>query len=336
MEHISSIRRKLSLTVAAILLILTLPAPLSACQKKYTPIPSSGEELRTVMTIGGFEVPYEQYRYFFLGYKSELEKNNSEITPALESRLKKTVMETLRGVYATLSLCAEYGINIKDSDISEAVDEYINNTLEEYGEREKYTAALKEQNLNDSTFRFFTAVDICESNLFEKLTQELDVIPSDRDSVISYLESDAVVRIAHVFIQNDPQDNIEENRTLANEVSQKALAGVDFELLIKDYSEDFNLPPDGLYINHLDMPAEYENAAFNLSLNESSAALETDSGFYVLKRLPKDAEYIENNYQTLKSGYLESTFYTLIEEKRANITLTTTEFYKTLDINTIK
>ena len=107
-------------------------------------------------------------------------------------------------------------------------------------------------------------------------------------------------------------------------------------LAILGGSEDFNLPPDGLYINHLDMPAEYENAAFNLSLNESSAALETDSGFYVLKRLPKDAEYIENNYQTLKSGYLESTFYTLIEEKRANITLTTTEFYKTLDINTIK
>lgn len=341
MVYISDIRRGVIRTLAAILMICLVTGLMAGCGNKYKPVPSTGEELRIVMTINGFDVPYELYRYFYLGYKSEFEKGDPTIWDkpegsALEAKLNESVISALKGVYASLSLCRDHGISMNDTAVQEYVDQYVIDTIDEYGGRDKYLKALASKNMNDSSFRFFMGVDKCESELYNVLTTGLGIIPDDKDSVMAYLNSDKVIRVVQVLIQNDEDDSIDANRALAEEVQSKAKSGVDFNTLIKDYSEDFLMRTDGYYLNHLDMIEEFENAAYKLAVNEVSGVVETHIGFHIIKRLPKEPSYITENYEDLKLAYLNSAFYTIIEEKREGLSYSTTEFYKTLNIKTVK
>ncbi|NLK40344.1 MAG: hypothetical protein GX303_08925 [Clostridiales bacterium] len=341
MVYITKLRTGFLRAITVLIIICMGITGLSACGKKYAPIPSTEDDLRVVMTIDGFEVPYEQYRYFFLNYKKEIEDGNPTIwdgpqAAELEAELEKAVISALKGVYATLSLCNEYGININDAVVKEYVNDFIVETINEFGGRDKYLKELASKNMNDSTFRFFMGLDKCESELYAVLTTGLNIIPSDEESVMTYLNSDSMIRVVHILIQNDEGDDIDDNRALAEDVLAKALSGDDFNSLIRDYSEDYLMTTDGYYITPLDMIEAFEKAAYELEVNEISDVVETYLGFHIIKRLPKSSTYISKHFDELKLKYLNSEFYSIIEEKKKTLNHVPTEFYKSLSIKTVQ
>ena len=87
------------------------------------------------------------------------------------------------------------------------------------------------------------------------------------------------------------------------------------------YNNDYGDTGYGYYFARGEMEEAYEMAAFALAEYDVSEVLETDDGFYIIMRLPKDGDYIERNFQSLKE---QSYFIVLngkVEEKLADMPL---------------
>jgi len=80
----------------------------------------------------------------------------------------------------------------------------------------------------------------------------------------------------------------------------------------------------------------FEKAAYELEVNEISDVVETYLGFHIIKRLPKSSTYISKHFDELKLKYLNSEFYSIIEEKKKTLNHVPTEFYKSLSIKTVQ
>lgn len=87
----------------------------------------------------------------------------------------------------------------------------------------------------------------------------------------------------------------------AEEVLAKVQAGEDFDTLIKDYNEDPGETVnddgsiDGYYFKKGGMVEDFENAFMELQDNETSGIVETTYGYHIIKRLPIDEQYINDN-----------------------------------------
>ena len=99
----------------------------------------------------------------------------------------------------------------------------------------------------------------------------------------------------------------EEAKKLAEEVLDKAKSGEDFDKLIKEYGWDPGMETyeQGYYMNrNSNFVDEFKNAGFKLKENEVSDLVEsTEYGWFIIKRLPVDMDYVEKNLDSLIVEY---------------------------------
>lgn len=99
----------------------------------------------------------------------------------------------------------------------------------------------------------------------------------------------------------------EEAKKLAEEVLDKAKSGEDFDKLIKEYGWDPGMETyeQGYYMNrNSNFVDEFKNAGFKLKENEISDLVEsTEYGWFIIKRLPVDMDYVEKNIDSLIVEY---------------------------------
>ena len=294
---------------------------------------------QTALYAGSYTVTYDLYRYFYLNYKAELKadyKNDAgEIeTDALDRAVRARIAEAVRGLYATISLAADYGITPEDGDIKAAAAEYIDSVRDYYG-ASGYTAELEKNFMTDKVFDFLVRVDGTEDKLFAAMTAEGGAIESGDEALLAIFRGDAFVRVKQIFIENDAGESVEDNRALADEVLAEYRGGVDFATLIGRYSEDFSMPADGYYFTHGEMTAAFEAAAFALGEGEVSEVVESDDGFHILLRLPKDESYVTAHFDELKSQYQNAQFYAQIDARAAKLTVTEADYVRALDAKEI-
>lgn len=170
--------------IIALILALTMLLPLYACKKKteYSPVESTDEEARTVMTLSmdgkEYNVKYELYRAFFLTYKSEVDGGNAEVwtgdsKEVYIDRINSMILERITEIYAAFAMCEKIGFDLYSKDVENQIKEYVRISVEggSYGQEnvegyesyEEYLAALKSMNLNYSVqtllFRHAIATD---------------------------------------------------------------------------------------------------------------------------------------------------------------------------------
>ncbi|WP_124098489.1 peptidylprolyl isomerase [Ruminococcus sp. Marseille-P6503] len=96
-------------------------------------------------------------------------------------------------------------------------------------------------------------------------------------------------------------------KKLAEEVLEKARSGEDFDSLIKEYGWDPGMEADsqGYYMNrNSNYVEEFINAGFDLEENEVSDLVEsTTYGWFIIKRLPIDMDYVEENIESMIIEY---------------------------------
>lgn len=294
---------------------------------------------QTALYAGSYTVTYDLYRYFYLNYKAELAadyKNDAgEVeTDALDRAVRARIAEAVRGLYATISLAADYGITPEDGDIKAAATEYIDSVRDYYGASD-YAVELESNYMTEKVFDFLVRVDGTEDKLFAAMTAAGGAIESDDAAILAILQSDAFVRAKQIFIENDPGEDVENNRKIAEEVLDAYRGGVDFSTLIGRYSEDYSMPADGYYFTRGEMTDAFEAAAFALADGEISDVIESDNGFHILLRLPKDESYITAHFDELKSQYQNARFYAMIDERAARLTVTEADYVRALDAKEI-
>lgn len=329
--------------ILSAMLALCLLCSLVSCNKAR-PIRSSKEELTPVGTVAGHEVLYEELRYLTLKYREAMAATYGEtIWDTAESRelyraeLEKAVMDNITSNYAVLALCDEVQIKHTEKAIEEAVQKYVQETVDQLGGMKVYREQMESEFLTDHFFRFSLAVSFCETELMYVYTDDLGLIERDEDKIYDMIMGGDFARTLHIYIENNPGDDVEKNRALAQDIRRQIDEGEKFNTLIGRHSEDFYMTTtNGYYFTHGEMVKEYEDAAFALEIGAISDVIETADGFYIIQRLEPQTEYVLSNLSTLIDQYQYAMLYNMIDEKQTELSLIWNDYGKTLDLTTLK
>lgn len=331
--------------ILALLLVTVLLCPcLFACS-------SNKKNLRAVGTVGNYDVCYEELRWLTLQYKDLLASTygkdiwkNSDTAEQYREELYDAVYKSIVSNYAILSLCdddilklnGEKTVDINSTEVQDIVQQYVDQTISEAGSKSAYEAKLKSLYMTDHLYRFIYGVDICETLLFNSYCN-LTIIDDSDQAAIDYIYKN-FIRTVHIYIQNDPKDDVESNRATAEAVRVKLLNGEDINALVAKYSEDkYMTTSDGYYFTHGRYSKAYEDAAFALEIGQVSPVVETYSGFYVIKRMELDANYIGTHFaKELKQQYLLAVFDEIVNKRKAELSFTPNEYGESLDLTQMK
>lgn len=324
------------LTAALALLLLLLP--LTAC--------SDARMKKVIGTCAGVEVLYEELRYVAMTNRALMQETygkdiwtKPELIEKYRPELERTVWSSMVNNYAVLALCQEYGLSadtLNDKSIQDAVEADIREAISQYGGKEAFRQALQAQYMTEDFVRFSRAVAQLENELLYVLTDDLGVIMDDLSTFVEWLEAGNCVRVQHVFIRNDSEDSVEDNRATAESIRQQLLQGESIGTFINSkINEDYyNTAPyyivRDVYIERL------ERAAFSLHYEGAvSEVVEVDDGFYVIVRMEDSTATLYSSAQTLLQSYQWARLEKMVEEKKEGLAIELNEYGKSLDLVTL-
>ena len=170
-------------------------------------------------------------------------------------------------------------------------------------------------------------VEIMQNELFYVYVDDFEVIESDPDKIYDIIKED-FLRVQHVYVSKSTKGA----DAKINEALSRIEAGDDFWSVVKEYGEDAELAEAGEYITRGYMNEAYENAAYSLAVNEHSGVIESDNGYFIVKRLELDPLYLMLNLETLSERYQRYEFLDIIYEKQRALEFVPNELFESLDI----
>ena len=309
------------ITIGAMLLSMT------ACGNDEKLLESSKEDKTVVMTVAGHDVPLELYRYVALNYKNTYEIGQSpeiwlgESGAALMQELNEDVSETITTLYATLTMCEEYGINVDDAYITDALDLTMDAVYEEYEyDYKTYVNAIAQYNMNDSVYRFLMRNELLAEELLSAMIERGEILVDDA-SVQAVFDSDDFIRVKQILVSNEYitsneyGTSDEDLRARAEELLAMVNNGGDFDTIVQQHGQDlfmFN-NDDGYYFAKGRLDTAFEDAAFALAVGEMSDIVKTSVGYSILKRYEKNPAYIAKNFDSLRDEYIEGCYNLAVE-----------------------
>jgi hypothetical protein len=191
--------------------------------------------------------------------------------------------------------------------------------------------------LTDHLVRFTFTTNVCQQEMTYSL-RDLGLLFTNELDFLDYAYEGGFCAVYHIYVENDPGEDIEQNRAKANEARQKLLDGTDIKQLIgSTYNEDVYLVgTDPYYFTKGEFEEVYEQAAFSLKIGGISDVIETADGFYVLVRQPLDQNYLVKNVQELMERYEYVQVESLIDECRDLLTVELNEYGASLDFLAIE
>lgn len=134
-----------------------------------------------------------------------------------------------------------------------------------------------------------------------------ETVKTEYESYSLYQKGNAKQNAYNDLAEEDKEKVKEASKKLAEEVLAKAKNGDDFEQLMKEYGWDPGMEsmPTGYYVNQdTSFVQEFKDTCFKLKENEISNLVESASyGWFIIKRLPVDMEYVEKNIDSLINDY---------------------------------
>ena len=330
--------------ITALLLMLCLiGTALCACSDAQ-----KEQEQKPIGTCVGYDVLYEELRYVTLSYRQKFEDtygegiwDNPETAALYREEFEATVWRVMRNNYAVLALCQDYMVEsqFEDESISEAVDERIEEAIEAYGGEDKFEEVLRKMNTTENFMRFSLYVSALENELYYIVTDDLGMIYNDENEFADWMEDGNCVYIQHVYIRNDPTDDIAANRTKAEEVRRQLIAG---EKTVEEIigSGGVNEDPQNTkpyYVVRDVYTENFENAAFSLkNVGDASEVVETADGFYVLVRMQDSEQIFISQIPSLLKSYQWAKLEEMVNEKKEGIAIQLNEYGQSIDLLAIQ
>ena len=302
------INKILALVLAAVMLL----GALASC----------GKNEKTVMTLGGFDVPYHVYRYVVLNSRRDVEAQfgenvwSTDKADEAKSLLEENVKDALLNIYTVCALGKEFGILWSDEVVAAQAELQYQSAEGEYESEKEFKAALEEMAMTEETFMFILSNSILNNEAYAAMITS-DEKYTDEEYLQGVFDSDEFIRVKQILVgeANSAVDQV--NLEKAQDIKAKLDAGADFDELCREFNNDLYMfeNDDGYYIMRGTRNFEFEEAAFALAVGETSDVVKIDVGYSIIKRYEKDAEYITENFDELTSEYYESVYSIMYEEK---------------------
>lgn len=296
-------------------------------------IKSTKEEATVVATCGEHEVRFEELRYIVLTCKEEMKARygeeifaDAQSAALYEDELWERVSYYLCQSYSVLDACLERGIKPTSGAVKREVREYVDETVEILGGIDEYKAYLEATYMTDRVFRLYASIMSCQYRYFDELAPEIE-----KESYDAVLAHEGLVHTISIFVKHDVGEDLAENRAIAEDIRAKIEGGKSLESFVgSKYNQDTS--DCEYYFVKGYMDEAYEAAAFALDIDEVSGVVEVRDGFYIIKRLPVEARYVENNIDELMQIYQIAEMNRIFAEKQEALSLVLNEEGKKLSL----
>ncbi|MBN2111915.1 peptidylprolyl isomerase [Candidatus Woesearchaeota archaeon] len=253
-------------------------------------------EEKVAATVNGEKIMKEEVLAEYL--KVPVEYRNLMTTDTI---LEGMIVEKL-----LLQEADKMGITVTD----EEVDVYTQALLDAYGiTEENLTKSLEEagSNMEELKEQFrdrLIITQLLNETIFSEIEVSEDEINNYYEENIAQFTTPEMVRASHILVNTSEE---------AESIRNKALEGVDFGELAKEYSVCPSSANEGDlgWFTRGDMIKEFEDAAFALKLNQISGIVETQYGFHIIKVTGKAQSSVQP-FEEVKSGIEQ----TLLNQKQ--------------------
>ncbi len=323
---------------------------------KYDKIESTEDELRVIGNIRNYEIYYDELRCSVMNAKVLMAQsygidwNDPDDAAEYREELSRRVFSGLKYNYAVQLLFADTGYTLDNYYIQEAVDNRMVELIDECGSRSAYKAYLRENYMTDRLLRFNIAVayavnelvySLCDSGAFDDYGVNFDLealrasdpnypayyYPDDYQKALSFLlEETVILRSEHIYIP----ETLENADKIAAELLSNAESGGDLTELASGLSSSGVVREELTQVKGERNP-DYYNAADKIEHNEITL-LHTEAGWYVIRRLELDMEYVLYYYFDLIYTYLSIVTNEHISVYEDTLDLVLTDFGKSIDL----
>ena len=340
--------------IASLLLAVAIgTAALSGCQQNVpgsdaaasapTTITVDGQQVEVpyVMKVDGKEVPLDLYRYFYLSIKKQIDQGDDSYwdTHAEEQDdIKSAVLDNIRGYYANQKMADTYGVTLDETDeknVDTQVDYYMNQNYE--GDEAKFQEGLKEQYLTKDLFRQMMASSLLQQKVASELMNSTTGKYLTTEDEMKEILNNEYIHATHILLKTGTDDD-EAQKQKAEEALAKAQAGENFDALVEEYGEDPGMEenPDGYYFTDGMMLQPFYDAASQLQENEISGIVETTAGYHIIKRLPLDEDYINENIDNLITQHRQLLIQKEYSDIQESLTIEYGPQYDQINVDTLQ
>lgn len=240
----------------------------------------------TVLIVDRFPVSADFYRYFrfntanTLGIREDDEYDNE--------MLKSATVKSICEYYSMQKTASEYGRTPYSAEVKSKVNSVFDKYKGYYGNT--FDKVLADTGMTEEIFRNVLTVSHFEDEILESVREVTLATPAE-DRVNELMNDDGYIRATHILFTD---------RESAEAAYKKAADATDAEFIemAKTLGADAGLAAnDGsYYFSEGTMIEEFEDAAFDLKEGETSGIVESEKfGYHIIRRLPKDREYIAAN-----------------------------------------
>lgn len=295
---------------------------------KKTPVVS---DENAMLVLGDHSVDYDTLRYYWLTLSSSVSGGDSKYFDENPEEYEQAIEDTnyiLTQYLAFQKLADEYSVAVSEEDEAEIL-ESVKAIEESYGSAEEFDKALKEVNLTREVYIDVSRINYLLEHIFEKMNAE-DPTKFSKEAD-KLLEEN--IRAMHILYADEET---------AKGVLEKAQSATDEEFYeLAQAAEDPGMLGNttGYLFGKGQMVEEFETAAYALEEGETSGLVKSDFGYHIIRRLPKDEDFIKEYKES--SDYLSLTYdayYNYLDEYTEEIKdqVEFTEAYKALDFKTIQ
>lgn len=232
----------------------------------------------------------------------QLQAQGVEVPTEAEARsqLRRELLDQMIGEQLIIQAALkDTTIVVDEADVEDAVSQEIQRRTASFGGQAAFQQALGAQGWNLPAYREFLRGQFRQQQLYQqfmaKRTRDLRTVAVEESELREFFEEqrDALgerpptVVFAQIIVAPTPSDSTKaEARAEAERIRQMAVEGEDFGELARRFSQDPGSKDSGGdlgWFRRGDMTPTFEDAAFNLAVDEISLPVESPFGYHIIK-----------------------------------------------------
>lgn len=266
---------------------------LAGCGKKQnTPAikeANLGEEI--VMNVGGEKVTKSEFNYYLSTYQQQTDS----------SEAKKLAVSYCENHNLLIAVGKAMGVEF-DRDTKKEIENSKKQIMANYEKNGGYRKFLKSNDLSDDYMQKLVEVGYYSEALKGMMEKKEYTEEEKKDFFRNNYRRAKHILLSTKDAQTNaelPEDKQAEIKAQAEELLNRAKSGENFDILVKEYSEDPGSEsyPDGYVFTDNEMVEEFQNGVDSVKPGEF-ILVKTSYGYHVIQRLSleESAEYFDKEY----------------------------------------